>query len=382
MSLFGPALRVLLIDHAPIIGGVERMIGELLGALDPAQVAPVIVTDTHSPMRGRFSAVYPEIALPLTRLKRNPFAAFSLISSAWQVARVARRRRASVIQTFTARTHLIGALAGAMARVPVVWRLNDDTLYHALALALGRIPRRIIAVSAHLRLHYSAALRVTDVIPDGVPIPPLTTQAKARRTLNLPLDAKIIVLAARMARWKGHAVFLRALRSLIEHDPSVLGIMVGGYSEADNVPGPLGGGEPYQRELIALAHELGLTEHVLFTGQAPSTLPYFAAADVVVHTSLLPEPFGRVLIEAMAAARPVVAVDAGGPREIVVPQVTGLLTPPGDAPALAEALMTLLKDSELRTRMGLAGRARAEREYSLACMAQRLTEVWRQTARS
>ncbi|MCS6910398.1 MAG: glycosyltransferase, partial [Anaerolineales bacterium] len=232
MSQTSHPVRVLLLDHAPIVGGVERMIGELLGALDPAQVAPVVVTDTHSPMRGRFSATYPEIALPLTRLKRNPLAALSLISSAWQVARAARQRRVAIIQTFTARTHLIGALAGAMARVPVIWRLNDDTLYRALALMLGRIPRRIIAVSAHLRSHYGAALRVTDVIPDGVPIPPLTGQAEARRDLNLPLEAKVVVLAARMVRWKGHAVFLRALRSVVEQDPSVLGLVVGGYSEA------------------------------------------------------------------------------------------------------------------------------------------------------
>lgn len=375
-------LPVLLVDHAPIVGGVERMISELLSALDPAQVAPVVVTDTHSPMRGRFSAAYPEIALPLARLKRNPLAALSLFSSAGQVARAARQMGAQVIQTFTARTHLIGALAGAMARVPVVWRLNDDTLYQTLARMLGRIPRRIIAVSAHLRTHYGAALYVTDVIPDGVPIPPLTTQAEARRNLKLPLDAKMIVLAARLVRWKGHAVFLRALRSLVEHDPAVMGIIVGGYSEADNVPGPLGGGEPYQRELITLTHDLGLTDRVLFTGHVPSTSPYFAAADVAVHTSLLPEPFGRVLIEAMAAARPVVAVDAGGPREIVIPQVTGLLTPPNDAQTLAEALMNLLRDSELRMRMGLAGRARAEQEYSLPCMAQRFTEVWRKAARS
>jgi glycosyltransferase involved in cell wall biosynthesis len=332
-------------------------------------------------MRGKFSAAYPEIALPLTRLKRNPLAGGSLLWSAWQLARTVRQTRAEVIQTFTARTHLIGALAGIATRTPVVWRINDDTLYRPLAALLGRAPRRIISVSAHLRAFYGHALRVTDIIPDGIPLPTLTSRDEARRALNLPLDSKIVALAARMARWKGHAVFLRALRSLVEHDSSITGVILGGYSPADNAPGPLGGGEPYRRELDALVNDLHLTDHVIFTGHAPSTLPYFAAADVVAHTSLQPEPFGRVLIEAMAAGRPVVAADAGGPREIVIPNVTGLLTPPGDAEALAGALRTLLNDAALRERMGQAGRARAEQVYSLQRMAHRFMTVWEEVAR-
>jgi len=374
-------IRVFLVDHAPIVGGVERMIGELLTGLDPARVAPTIVTDRHSPMRGRFSAAYPEIALPLTRLKRNPLAGGSLLWSAWQLTRAARQAHAEVIQTFTARTHLSGALAGMLARIPVVWRINDDTLDRPLAGLVGRLPRRIISVSAHLRAFYDKTLRVTDIIPDGIPLPTLTPQAEARRALNLPPNAKIVALAARLVRWKGHVIFLRALRSLIEYDSSLLGVIVGGYSPADNVPGPLGGGEPYRRELDAMVNELHLTDHVIFTGHAPSTLPYFAAADVVAHTSLQPEPFGRVLIEAMAVGRPVVAAEAGGPREIVIPNVTGLLTPPGDADALAEALRALLVDDALRERLGQAGRARAENEYDLERMAERFMTLWEQVAR-
>ena len=371
---------VLLVDHAPVAGGVEMMIRDLLTALDPARVAPTVITDPDSPMRGRFSRVYPEVALPLTRLKRNPAAGLSLISSAWQLARVARGAPGSVIQTFTARTHLIGALAGLLARRPVVWRLNDDTLPPRLARVFGRAPRRIIAVSEHLRRFYRGALTVSDIIPDGLPLPAPADSAAARARLLLPPDALVVALVARLVRWKGQPVFLRALAQLAQHHPNLRGLIVGGWSESEDVAGPLGGGEPYRQELLALRDELGLTETVVFTGHQDAPLPVFAAADIVAHTSVLPEPFGRVIVEAMAAGRPVVAARAGGAEEIVLDGVTGLLTPTGDVAALAAALGRLAADPALRARMGAAGRARAAQEYSLARMAERFTRVWEAVA--
>lgn len=83
-------LKVFLVDHAPIVGGVELMIRDLLTGLDPARIAPAVVTDTHSLMRGKFSAIHREIAIPLARLKRNPFAALGLLNAAIHLARVAR----------------------------------------------------------------------------------------------------------------------------------------------------------------------------------------------------------------------------------------------------------------------------------------------------
>jgi glycosyltransferase involved in cell wall biosynthesis len=373
-------LRLLLVDHAPIIGGVEMMIRDLLTALEPARVAAMVVTDVNSPMRGHFSASVPEIALPLTRLKRNPLAGFSLLSSSAALARAARSTKAEIIQTFTARTHLIGALAGVLARVPVVWRLNDDTLPRPIVRVVGKIPRRVITVSDYLRRHYGSALKVTDLIPDGVPLPSHISIPEARRQMKLPEDRLIVALVARLVRWKGHAVFLRALAQLAPEYPQLHGLIVGGWSEADNRSGPLAGGEPYQQELFTLAQELGLKERVTFTGYTDATAYTFAAADIVVHTSTLPEPFGRVIVEAMAAARPVIAARAGGVPEIVEDKITGLLTSPGDVDSLAAAMRQLLSDPALRHRMGEAGRARAELEYSVSRMAARFTEVWMEAA--
>ncbi len=390
-------VRVLLVDHAPIVGGVEMMIRDLLTELDPARVAPTVVTDTASPMRGKFGPSVSEAAMPLPRLNRNPLAALDWLMAAIRLARFARRAgpRASfhrpgesagagaqIIQTFTTRTHLISALAGSLSGVPVVWRMNDDTLPRSLAAIAGRVPRRIITVSNYLRAHYGSSLQITDLIPDGVPLPVVISQAEARRDFapRIAPETLLVVLVARIVRWKGHEVFLRALAPLAADHPNLHGLIVGGWSPGDNVPGPLGGGEPYQKELDALVQSLGLAGRVTFMGHTNAAVRVFAAADIVAHTSTLPEPFGRVIVEAMAAARPVVAAQAGGALEIVEPGVTGLLTPPGDVGALAEALHKMIVNADLRQRMGEAGRARAGREYSLKLMAERFTQVWEEVA--
>lgn len=392
-------VRVLLVDHAPIVGGVEMMIRDLLTELDPARVAPTVVTDTASPMRGKFSPKVPEAAMPLPRLNRNPLAALDWLMAAIRLARFARRAgprafiwpkgakgsagtSAQIIQTFTTRTHLISALAGRLSGVPVVWRMNDDTLPRSLAAIAGRAPRRIISVSNYLRAHYGSSLQITDLIPDGVPLPVVIAQAEARRDFapRIAPETLLVVLVARIVRWKGHGIFLRALAGLAADHPNLHGLIVGSWSPGDNVPGPLGGGEPYQKELDALVQSLGLAGRVTFMGHTNAAVRVFAAADIVAHTSTLPEPFGRVIVEAMAAARPVVAAQAGGALEIVEPGVTGLLTPPGDVGAFVEALRKMIVNADLRQRMGEAGRARAGREYSLKLMAERFTQVWEEVA--
>jgi glycosyltransferase involved in cell wall biosynthesis len=102
-----------------------------------------------------------------------------------------------------------------------------------------------------------------------------------------------------------------------------------------------------------------------------------AASDIVLHTSVAPEPFGRVIVEAMLARRPVVATLGGGAEEIIQTPETGVLVPPGDAIALADAVLGLLDRPDRRLAMGLAGRARAETMFGLATM---LEEIEREVA--
>ena len=104
---------------------------------------------------------------------------------------------------------------------------------------------------------------------------------------------------------------------------------------------------------------------MILTGPRQDVAACLDAMDVVLHASVVPEPFGRVLIEAMALARPVIAPREGGPLVIVVDGETGLLVPPRDAGAMADALEALVADPTRRAAMGCAGRARAHAVFDI-----------------
>ena len=147
------------------------------------------------------------------------------------------------------------------------------------------------------------------------------------------------------------------------------------------VGGALFGLEPrYAKELRERVATLGLDGMLTFTGHRADVERFLAVADVVVHTAVEPEPFGMVLVEAMAWGKVVIASDSGGPREIVRHGETGLLVPPNDPALLARALVRLIEDSELRDRMGKAGAARFEEAFLASRMTRELHQVYEEIA--
>lgn len=155
---------------------------------------------------------------------------------------------------------------------------------------------------------------------------------------------RLLVACGRLHEQKGYPVLLAALAQLQEHEPVHLWIV---------------GQGPERARLERLARKLGLRERVWFAGFQPNPYPFMAAADAFVLSSLY-EGFGNVLVEAMACGVPVVSSDCPyGPAEIIEHEINGLLTPVGDAPALAAALRRLLDDRALSDRLRAAGQRRA-----------------------
>ena len=373
-------LRVLLVDHAPFFGGAESFLLDLLSALNRDEFAPIIVTDPRSPVVERFRASGdPVLTTPLPRINRSPFFLWRLLYAGARLARLARVARADVMHSFTVRTHLIGAVASQLSGVPLLWRVCDDTLPRWAGSLFGRVPRCIVAVSQYIVSCYPN-LRFDGFAPDGARPPSAIARTAARAELGLREDELVVAHLGRLVRWKGQDVFIRALARAAQAIPNARGLIVGAWHAEDEKPGPLGGGESYYRELSALVERLSAP--VTFAGFLRDPDKVYAAADIVVHTSTAPEPFGRTVIEAMIAGCPVVAANAGALPEIVVNGATGILTPSGDVVALADALISLLTSEARRAQMGNAARQRAEAEYTLDKMTRRMEQFYRSTAQS
>jgi glycosyltransferase involved in cell wall biosynthesis len=178
-------------------------------------------------------------------------------------------------------------------------------------------------------------------------------------------------LLATMARWKGHEVFLRALSTISPSVP-IRGYIVGGALYQTY-------GSQYESEsLHKIAGQLGISSRVGFTGFVSDPATAIRALDIVVHASTEPEPFGRVIAEAMACSKSVVASATGGAAEIISDRETALSHAPGDAGDLARCVAALAADSALRERLGKAGRAVAQRRFDRVLLADNLVPIYHQ----
>ncbi len=184
-----------------------------------------------------------------------------------------------------------------------------------------------------------------------------------RHHFGIQVASPVVGTVANLSPRKGYEVMIRALPVILDSWPDTQYLIIGA-------------GEPaYERTVRSLVKVLQLEKHVRFVGFQESVSRYLAAMDVYVHPALM-EGFGIALLEAMAMCKPVVATATGGVPEIVRDGETGILVPPGDADALARAVVNLLADSPRRVAFGQAGRDRLASRFTVDAMLSQLTAVY------
>jgi glycosyltransferase involved in cell wall biosynthesis len=188
-----------------------------------------------------------------------------------------------------------------------------------------------------------------------------------RRELGIPDDAILAALVGRVIPWKGQEVFVRALGRAAGRAPSVRGLIVG-HDPSE--------GQTFTARLREVAREAGATDRLQFVAWQSDVWAVYAAADVVVHASTQPEPFGLVITEAMGAGRPVIATRAGGVVDIVQHEQTGLLVAPGSDEEMAEAIVRLAGDRALAARLGQAAQRRVREAFSMPRNAEEVAAVY------
>jgi glycosyltransferase involved in cell wall biosynthesis len=180
--------------------------------------------------------------------------------------------------------------------------------------------------------------------------------AEVRRELGISPQQRIIGIVGNIKAWKGQEVVIRAMSELKDRHPDVICLLIGDSSPQDS---------RYRASLEALVRHFDLDGRVVITGFRTDVANYVHALEILVHASVNPEPFGRVLLEGMALGKPLVASGGGAVPEIVVDGVTGLLFDPGSPTSLARSLEQLLSDPSRAAMMGVAGRRRLEAEFSI-----------------
>ncbi|MGW5381469.1 glycosyltransferase family 4 protein [Nocardia sp. NPDC003963] len=377
-------IRAVFLSHTAAPSGAELATLRLLTALRAeGKVDPSVLLTAPGPLVDRLRArripvtvlgnAFDSTALTVSRSGplRLCTGAAGLVRLGARLGTLVRADGADVVVAQSTKALLMGAVAARRAGVPLVWQVHDriSGAYFGRVLAfalrvLGWVTARGIVANSRstLRTLHTRG-RVAVIAYPGVE--PIATPA---RVPQRDPGAVRIVMVGRLTPWKGQEILLRAL-PLLRHRPASVQLVGGSFF----------GEQDYRADLERIAAETGLP--VEFAGHVDDPGPYFARADIAVHCSVLAEPFGQVVVEAMAAGCAVVAADAGGPTEIVRPEVDGLLIPPGDPVALAAALDRLVTDPALRTRLGAAARERSA-DFGIAATARAVTGVLEQvTAR-
>ena len=370
-----PGPRVLFLDHAGVLGGAELSLFDLASAFG-ARAEVLLFADgpfrTMLESRGIAVAVEPLRALGKVRKEtRLPRAA--ALFDALRLASLAARRAsgADILYANSQKAFVVAAAAGVLSRRPVVWHLRDilepphfsaANVRAVVTLANLRAKRVIANSGATARAFISAGghAGLVHVVHNGIDPAPFdavsdAAAAASRRALGLRDDAYVIAHFGRFHPWKGQQLFLQPLARL-------------GDARALIVGAPLFGEEAFEAELRAQAVRLGVAPRVQFLGFRDDVPTLMRAADVVVHSSIYPEPFGRVVVEGMLARRPVVATRGGGIAEIVTDGETGVLVPPNDPAALATALEALRADPGLAASIAERGSALARAKFTVGAM--------------
>jgi glycosyltransferase involved in cell wall biosynthesis len=372
-----------------IVGGAqENTIASVLGLkANPNHVVDLLSGPTAGPegsledsiRNAGVLTIVPELVRPVA--PRKDWIAFG------KLAAIFRQTQPAIVHTHSGKAGILGRLAARSARVPIIIHTIHGPSFgefqSALANGLFRTAERytarftthFVAVADAMTAQYLAAGigRPGEYtrIYSGFPLQPFlkaTNDPAVRQRYGLGTEDFVVGMIARLFQLKGHDDLLDVAPALVRAWPSTRFLFVGGGA--------------WRERLEARVRELGLARHVIFAGLVPPTeIPQLIGImDVLVHLSRR-EGLARALPQALAAAKPVVSYDCDGAAEVCLEGTTGFLARPGDHAVLAERLLQLARNPELRFKLGQQGRTFVEQRFSVNTMIEELERLYARLGR-
>lgn len=346
-----PAVRdssVLYLD-APLFwpGGGQISLLNILRNL--TEYTPFVVLDGQSGIEKDLRA----IGIPYRVIKAGKTDIFGLIPA---VIRILNLVKPKLVHCNAGTTFFsfVFALAAKMRGIPFVWHNRVLETAGLKEKLIARLASRVIVVSDEVGkkfkwLPQEKVIKLYNAV-DLERFKPLANVEYLYKEFNLDKRAQVIGVFSRLDKWKGHGLFLAAAKKIVSKRPGCMLLMVGAGEERGKVE--------------ALAHELGLSGKILFTGHREDIAALMNLCAVIVNPSIMPEAFGRTIIEGMACGKPVVATAIGGPMEIIETGVDGFLVPL-DAEALASAVLGILDDPATAGKIGVNARKKTELRFDI-----------------
>lgn len=373
------------------MGGAEHVLVALLEHMPRESVDPLLVCSESGNLieRARQNQI-PVLVEPLQsfastsriwgdRVIADPFALLYdlalIVYASRRVAKRLRQERVDLIHTNTFFAHLYGGLAAKRLGIPCVWHLHDVIQIDRFGGLAGRIWRRLgcdlatrVVGSSNCAVEAFAGLAIAQTIYAGIETDyvPRKDWTGWRQELGLGEDAILVGFVRRLDWTKGLDILARAAKTVVAQNPRVHFIIIGT---------PLFGDQAYAAEVTRQVDALGLRQHWHQVGYLPGVAHQLHDLDCLVLPSRR-ESFPRVLLEAGIAGKPAVASNVGGVSEIIENGVNGILVPPQNPEALANALIGLLANDQVMRSMGANAKTRIITEFNIGRSASQFVELY------
>lgn len=382
---------VLFFDHTALLGGGEIALLHLVTRIDRTKYRPVVLLSEAGPLADRLREAGVEtnlLELPDTirtarkdtlkgRRLANVRQLWLMLTYVRRLERYIRQSGARILHTNSLKSDILGGFAGRLARVHVIWHVRDRIEPDYLPGVLVRAFRALCRVVPNTVIANSHSTLETLLLPAAKPAhvaysglsdlwryeQPANSSERTGRTADSP----VVGIVGRIAPWKGQHIFIEAASRVIAAYPNARFRIIGS---------PLFGETDYEASLRSLAVRLGVADSIEFLGHRSDVPEQLAQLTLFVHASVSPEPFGQVVLQAMAAGLPIVATRGGGVSELIEDGNCGLLVPRGDVEATANAILTLLADPERSAALGEEARKRARSHFTIERTVEKIQSIY------
>lgn len=357
--------------------GSDKVLFQIISGLDKELFEPIVILPSDIHYEGKLSQALDGIgvrnySVTIAILRRKYFSLgggvqllFNYLSGLWRIWLIARKHKVSLIHSNTSAV-LGGGVVAFFLGIPHIRHVHEilkqpewlgKIIYSMICVGSQQVVAISSAVAEALQSSIGCLERKITLIWNGIDtdvFSPQVSGKEMRKEWGIPEDGIVVSVVGRISHWKGQEVFLDAAHSLLDN-PSLYFIIIGDPIQGD------------EQRLLNLKKKVAFWEQknrVIFVQYDNRIAEVMRAIDILVVPSILPEPFGLVVIEAMASERCVVAFAHGGVKEIVNDS-TGLLVTPNNVNALRNAILKLALDENMRNQMGRHGRRRVIQNFSL-----------------
>lgn len=345
-------IKILFLDHTPFVGGAQISLIQHLEEINRDKFDIIVGCSSNAEELG-LTKQYDKLNIKyyfvsFGHLKSfNPFVFFKLIKSVREVRKIIKKEKADLVFGNTIRSDIVGGLAVLFSKVKIVWFIQDYTFPKFLFNFLKFIPEKILYVSKSIADYYSVQIndknkviyiwrnfykRTAKITEDQIQL--------KRQEWGASNNTVAIGYIGRLVHWKGPQVLIEAVDLLIKQGIKNIKCVIIGSGKGQKTNN--------EQDLKEMVRNRKLENYIIFTGHQKDIPLYMFSLDIFCLTSIEPEPFSSVVIEAMMAKIPVIGTNIGGTPEIVKNKKTGLLVKPNNAYELSQSIKKFIDKELLR----------------------------------